>query len=54
VLGLGHATNIVQGTDLMGARWTFRPATAPVISDCDLAAFRAMWSWRSTARIRSR
>ncbi|MDT0169449.1 hypothetical protein [Pseudarthrobacter sp. BRE9] len=42
-LGLGHATNIQESYDLMGYGWTRnRP---PVLSQCDVDALAAVWSW---------
>ena len=35
-LGLGHATNLLESTDLMGYGWPDRGD--PVLSDCDLDA----------------
>jgi hypothetical protein len=42
-LGLGHATNLLESTDLMGYGW---PALGnPVLSDCDLDALRFVFAW---------
>jgi hypothetical protein len=42
-LGLGHATNLLESTDLMGYGW---PALGdPVLSDCDLDALAFIFAW---------
>lgn len=42
-LGLGHATNLLRSTDLMGYGWPDRGE--PVLSDCDLDAIRYVFDW---------
>jgi hypothetical protein len=42
-LGLGHATNLRQSTDLMGYGWPERGD--PVLSDCDLDAIAVVFAW---------
>lgn len=47
-LGLGHATNLLESTDLMGYGW---PALGePVLSDCDLDALRYVFGWAFDGR----
>lgn len=42
-LGLGHATNILESTDLMGYGW---PSLGdPVLSDCDIDALAFVFAW---------
>src|SRR5918998_3347767 len=42
-LGLGHATNLLESTDLMGYGW---PSLGdPVLSDCDLDALAFIFAW---------
>ena len=42
-LGLGHATNLLESTDLMGYGW---PSLGdPVLSDCDLDALTYVFAW---------
>lgn len=42
-LGLGHATNLLESTDLMGYGW---PALGdPVLSDCDMDALAYVFAW---------
>lgn len=42
-LGLGHATNLLESTDLMGYGW---PSLGnPVLSDCDLDALAYVFAW---------
>lgn len=42
-LGLGHATNLNESTDLMGYGW---PTLGdPVLSDCDLDALAFIFAW---------
>lgn len=42
-LGLGHATNLLESTDLMGYGW---PSLGdPVLSDCDLDALTYIFAW---------
>lgn len=43
-LGLGHATNLRESTDLMGYGW-IRGAPDPVFSQCDIDALAYVWSW---------
>ena len=43
-LGLGHATNLRESTDLMGYGW-IRGAPDPLFSQCDLDALAYVWSW---------
>jgi hypothetical protein len=42
-LGLGHATNLEETTDLMGYGWL--GVTAPVLSDCDVDAIAFVFAW---------
>jgi predicted Zn-dependent protease len=42
-LGLGHSTNLIESTDLMGYGWPeFGDA---VLSDCDIDALRVVFAW---------
>jgi hypothetical protein len=42
-LGLGHATNLLESTDLMGYGW---PGLGdPVLSDCDVDALAFVFAW---------
>jgi hypothetical protein len=42
-LGLGHATNLLESTDLMGYGW---PALGPpVLSQCDVDALAFVFAW---------
>jgi hypothetical protein len=51
-LGLGHATNLLESTDLMGYG---RPGLGdPVLSDCDIDALAFVFAWRSTEPIQLR
>ena len=43
-LGLGHATNLRESTDLMGYGW-IGDAPDPLFSQCDLDALAYLWSW---------
>jgi predicted Zn-dependent protease len=43
-LGLGHATNLRESTDLMGYGW-IGDAPSPLFSQCDLDALAYVWSW---------
>ena len=43
-LGLGHATNLTESTDLMGYGW-IGDQPDPLFSQCDLDAFAYIWSW---------
>jgi hypothetical protein len=42
-LGLGHATNLLESTDLMGYGWP--DLGDPVLSDCDMDALRFVFAW---------
>ena len=42
-LGLGHATNLLESTDLMGYGWN--EEVDPVMSDCDLDALTHVFAW---------
>jgi hypothetical protein len=42
-LGLGHATNLLESTDLMGYGWP--DLGEPVLSDCDLDALAFVFAW---------
>ena len=42
-LGLGHATNLLESTDLMGYGWP--DLGDPVLSDCDLDALAFLFAW---------
>jgi hypothetical protein len=42
-LGLGHATNLRESTDLMGYGWI--GTTDAVLSQCDIDALAYIWSW---------
>ncbi|MBV9791893.1 MAG: hypothetical protein JOZ51_27145 [Chloroflexi bacterium] len=42
-LGLGHATNILESTDLMGYGWP--DLGEPVLSDCDIDALAFVFAW---------
>ena len=42
-LGLGHATNLLESTDLMGYGWP--DLGDPVLSDCDLDAIAFVFAW---------
>jgi hypothetical protein len=42
-LGLGHATNLEESTDLMGYGWP--DLGDPVLSDCDLDALALVFAW---------
>jgi hypothetical protein len=45
-LGLGHATNLEESTDLMGYGWlTPDFGRVPTISQCDVDALAYVWSW---------
>ncbi|PWW25246.1 hypothetical protein JD79_04445 [Geodermatophilus normandii] len=46
VLGLLHATNLLESTDLMGYAWpSIGGSTEIPISDCDVDALAYVWSW---------
>jgi len=42
-LGLGHATNLFESTDLMGYGWPV--LGAPVLSQCDINALAFVFAW---------
>jgi hypothetical protein len=42
-LGLGHATNLLESTDLMGYGWP--DLDDPVLSDCDVDALAFIFAW---------
>jgi hypothetical protein len=42
-LGLGHTTNLLESTDLMGYGWP--DLGDPVLSDCDLDALAFVFAW---------
>jgi len=42
-LGLGHATNLLESTDLMGYGWP--ELGDPVLSDCDVDALQYVFAW---------
>jgi hypothetical protein len=42
-LGLGHATNLLESTDLMGYGWP--DLGEPVLSDCDVDALAFVFAW---------
>lgn len=42
-LGLGHATNLLESTDLMGYGWP--DYGDPVLSDCDIDALMFVFAW---------
>ncbi len=42
-LGLGHATNLLESSDLMGYKWLVEGE--PVLSACDLDAVAFVFSW---------
>ncbi|SFT32694.1 hypothetical protein SAMN05660657_00037 [Geodermatophilus amargosae] len=42
-LGLGHATNLLESTDLMGYGWP--DLGDPVLSDCDVDALAYLFAW---------
>ena len=42
-LGLGHATNLLESTDLMGYGWP--DLGDPVLSDCDIDALAFIFAW---------
>lgn len=42
-LGLGHATNLLESTDLMGYGWP--DLGDPVLSDCDIDALVFVFAW---------
>jgi hypothetical protein len=45
-LGIGHAAPLDRSRDIMGYGWSnASPDLVPIISDCDLDAIRATFSW---------
>ena len=44
-LGLGHATNLFESTDLMGYGWNRTNGIEPVLSQCDVDALAYLFSW---------
>lgn len=44
-LGLGHATNLEESTDLMGYGWISADAGKVPISQCDVDALAYVWAW---------
>ena len=42
-LGLGHSTNLLESTDLMGYGWS--ESVAPVLSDCDIDGIAFVFAW---------
>lgn len=42
-LGLGHSTNLLESTDLMGYGWP--DLGDPVLSDCDIDALHFVFAW---------
>ncbi|MDQ0691589.1 matrixin family metalloprotease [Arthrobacter sp. W4I7] len=44
-LGLGHATNLYESTDLMGYGWTSDDSANVPISQCDVDALAYVWAW---------
>jgi hypothetical protein len=43
-LGLGHATNLLESTDLMGYGWNRTNGIEPVLSQCDVDALAYLFS----------
>ena len=43
-LGLGHATNLLESTDLMGYGWNRTNGITPVLSQCDIDALAYLFS----------
>ena len=43
--GLGHATNLLESTDLMGYGWNRTNGITPVLSQCDVDALAYLFSW---------
>lgn len=43
-LGLGHATNLLESTDLMGYGWNRTNGIVPVLSQCDVDALAYLFS----------
>jgi predicted Zn-dependent protease len=51
-LGLGHATNIQESTDLMAYGWvTLEYGHVPPISQCDVDALAYVWDWALTGGV---
>ncbi len=44
-LGLGHATNLLESTDLMGYGWNRTNGITPVLSQCDVDTLAYLFSW---------
>lgn len=44
-LGLGHATNLYESTDLMGYGWIKADSGRIPISQCDVDALAYIWAW---------
>lgn len=42
-LGVGHATNLLESSDLMGYAWLVEGE--PLLSQCDLDAVAFVFSW---------
>ncbi len=42
-MGLGHATNLLESTDLLVYGW--QDLGDPVLSDCDVDALRFVFAW---------
>jgi hypothetical protein len=42
-LGLGHTTNLLESTDIMGYGWP--TLGEPVLSDCDVDALKFVFAW---------
>ena len=51
-LGLGHATNLDESTDLMGYGWP--DLGDPVLSDCDIDALAFVFAWALNGETRIR
>jgi hypothetical protein len=51
-LGLGHATNLLESTDLMGYGWP--EFGDPVLSQCDIEALAFVFAWALEASSRIR
>ena len=44
-LGLGHATNLLESTDLMGYGWNRQNGIEPEISQCNMDALAYVFQW---------
>ncbi|HUG34993.1 MAG TPA: matrixin family metalloprotease [Anaerolineales bacterium] len=44
-LGLGHATNLLESTDIMGYGWPDLGDPEPIISDCNIDALAFVFAW---------